>query len=323
MFNIMPPYGRYNRRRRMVAVKPQSARKYTPRRKVYSKKPQVSFAKKVNAIIARNVENKYSTTILYKEPIITQLQTIPAGAGSATTTGLKKFFTWSPGNSANLMTTISQGAAVNQRVGNKIKIKRWIIKGIIQPNNSFNNSQVIGDSTLNWTNGKFSNTTQGYVDIYFGKYTLNVAPVDSELTKFYQSGATDITPTGTAQEQLYNINRDLYKIYYHKRFQMGGNNNAAAQTNDFSLTRSFGFDVCKYVLKNHMLKYDEATTIALDANMENLTMWAIFHPAVGNVGLTPITMVQDGTTPPYQAQSSLQSTFYELNCMSYFEFEDA
>lgn len=328
MFIIMPSYGRYNRRRRMVAVKPSSARKYTPRRKNYSKKPQISFAKKVNAVIARNVENKYSNTILYKEPVITQLQSMTSGAFGVVTTDPKKFFTWSPGNSANGMTTISQGTAVNQRVGNKIKIKRWIIKGIIQPNNSMSNAPPTGSVTANWSDGKLLNTLCGYVDIYFGKYNLNVAPVDAELTKFYQSGATDYTPTGLTTEQLYNVNRDLYKIYYHKRFKMGANSTAhagtspnenAAQSNGFNLTRSFGFDVCKYVLKNHILKFDEAINVALDPNMENLTMWAIFHPAAGNVGLTAISPIFS----PYPATTSLQSSFYEINCMSYFEYEDA
>jgi len=190
------------------------------------------------------------------------------------------------------------------------------------------NTAPTGSVAANWTDGKLLNTLCGYVDIYFGKYTLNTSYVDAELQKFYQSGATDITPSGTTQEQLYNVNRDLYKIYYHKRFKMGANstshsgtapNENSPQSNGFGLTRSFGFDVCKYVLKNNTLKFDEATTTALDANMENLTLWAVFHPAAGNVGLTTIYPVFS----PYPATTSLQTSFYEINAMSYFEFEDA
>lgn len=310
----MPFYGK--RRMRMVSVKPKSARKYTTPRKKYSKTPKITFAKKVNAVIARNIENKYSSTILYQAPIMTNVRVTDATVPVPSYTDTNTFFNWSAGASANNMTTISQGVAVNQRIGNKIKIKRWVIKGIIQPNDAFSNTATSGSGPAT---GKLINTLTGYVDIYFGKLTLNNQPPPAKLTSFYQSGATDVTPTGNTQEQLYNINRDLYKIYYHKRFKMGATNSSlttatVGQSNDFGLTRSFGFDITKYVLKNHMLKYDEIATVALDSNMENLTLWAIFHPAVGSVGIT----VPLSTNATYTSDS-----FYELNCMSYFEYEDA
>lgn len=248
------------------------------------------------------------------------------------------FFNWVAGSSSNAMTTITQGPAVNQRIGNKIKIKRWIIKGIIQPNNAYDNTPSTagtpaggGQPAVQPVNGKLINTGTGYIDIYFGKLTLNNSAIPDTLQSFFQSGNTDITPTGNTQEQLYNINRDLYKIYYHKRFKMGAtalstiggtfgvgtNTNLGVtigQSNDFGLTRSFGFDVTKYILKNHSLKFDEISTIALDSNMENLTLFAIFHPVVGNVSRT---------TPVLGNVSVYSKSFYELNCMSYFEYEDA
>lgn len=48
----MPPYGRYNRRRRMLAVKPKtSARKYTGSRKSIVKTPKVTFTQKVQKLL--------------------------------------------------------------------------------------------------------------------------------------------------------------------------------------------------------------------------------------------------------------------------------
>lgn len=290
----------------------------TPRRNYRKKMPMVSFAKKVNQIIAQNVENKYSDTIVYQAPVMTNV--IDTNGSGVITFDSYYFYTWSPGNNNNLMTTISQGSAVNQRNGNKIKIKRWIIKGIIQPNDAYNNTPSTDGASVPAVPGKLINTLTGYVDIYFGKMTLNTIVVPNTLQSFLQSGATDITPVGNTQEQLYNINRDLYKIYWHKRFKLGSSNTSPltagtlGQSNDFGLTRSFGFDVTKYILKNHMLKYDEISTTAMSADMENLTLFAVFHPAVGSVSRT---------TNSYPNQSVLSKSFYEINAMSYFEYEDA
>jgi len=281
-------------------------------------KAKNTFAKRVNAVIARNVENKYSDTILYKAPIMTNVT--DTDSGGTVTFNSMYYYTWSPGNNNENMTTISQGVAVNQRIGNKIKIKRWIIKGIIQPNDLYNNTPSAGAPGQPIANGKLVNTLTGYVDIYFGKLTLNTTPVANTLQSFMQSGATDITPVGNAQEQLYNINRDLYKIYFHKRFKIGASNTSPlgagtlAQSNEFGMTRSFGFDVTKYILKNHSLKYDETSTIAQSADMENLTLFATFHPAVGSVQTASFTASNLNIT---------SKSFYEINAMSYFEYEDA
>jgi len=312
-------YGRKYTPRKSPRNTPRTPRtpRATPRRNYRKKMPMVSFAKKVNQIIARNVENKYSDTILQQAPVMTNV--LDTDSGGNITFDSYYFYTWSPGNNNNLMTTISQGTAVNQRIGNKLKIKRWIIKGIIQPNDAFDNTPTSYSPGNPSVPGKLINTLTGYVDIYFGKMTLNTVVVPNTLQSFLQSGASDITPVGNTQEQLYNINRDLYKIYYHKRFKMGATNSSlttatVGQSNDFGLTRSFGFDVTKYIMKNHILKYDELSTTAMSADMENLTLFAVFHPAVGSVSRTTVL---------YPNSSVLSKSFYEINAMSYFEYEDA
>jgi hypothetical protein len=287
----------------MVAVKPSSARKYTPRRKVYNKKPKVSFAKKVNQIIARNIENKITGTLTSIAPISTYVITGVVAPTPSVVNGYE-LNTFTPNSIFNM----AQGTGMGARIGNKIKLKRWVIKGLIQPNKNFNAVAATPPSSGGQTTGISQNSFCGYVDIYFGRYANNVSPVINQpsigMTNFYQNGAVDITPVGSSQEQLYNVNKDLYKIYYHKRIKVGTGSGFVGPTsgpltyeptavapgaNGFGLTKSFGFDVCKFVCKNRILKYDELIQTPQDSDIENLTLWTIFHPAAGDMnGSAPV-----------------------------------
>lgn len=288
------------------------------------KAPRMSFAQKVNQIIASNVENKYTRTLLYKAPV-SVVKSTKATYGNPATTQTFETFTWTPGPT---IFDISQNPSIQGRIGNKIKLKKWIIKGVIQPNDNFSTTPPAstgGSPQL----GTAPNTLTGYVDVYFGKYTNNISPVaGAPLINFYQSGATDITPSGAQVEMLYKVNKDAYKIYYHKRFKVGTGqmNNGTTLLdgsgtfpgpNGFSMTKTFGFDVCKYICKNRVLPYDELAGTALNADVQNLTVWAIFHPAAGDPGYTPAADYNQGFV------FTDNNTFYNLSCMSYAEYEDA
>lgn len=256
----------------------------------------MTFQQKVQKIIASNVENKYTDT---KQATLAVLN-ISGGTEY-------KYMTWSPGSPSVQLFDISQGVAINQRIGNGIKIKKWIIKGMIQPNTLIDGTQGVGSRVL------INNTQVGYVDIYFGKYLSNLGIIEPTLINFYQNGNVDITPTSLNQELLYRVNKDLYKVYYHKRFKMGGASQKSPLGNDnFNLTRSFGFDITKYILKNKQLKYDEIATLPMNVDIHNLTIWAIWHPAVGDAEFVP--------TPTGVIS---QQSFYVVNLMSYAEYEDA
>lgn len=273
----------------------------------------MTFAQKVQKIIASNVENKITTSLA----TINHIGELKIQGGTNTKTYTS--FAFSP----HSIFDISQGTGMGQRIGNKIKLKRWIIKGLIQPNSTFNMTPAATPGVSS-TQGIAPNTLQGYVDVYFGRYNNNISPVSGLLTNFYQNGAVDITPTGTSSEQLYSINKDIYKIYYHKRFKVGvglSNNGTTlldgsggfAGANGFGMTKSFGFDVCKYICKNRVINYDEIITTPMDNDIENLTLWAIFHPAAGDVM---------GTTPG-ATTSTFNYTFFDMNVISYAEYEDA
>lgn len=290
-------YGRKYTPRKSPRSTPRTPRtpRATPRRNYRKKMPMVSFTQRVQKVIASNVENKYTDTKLTLLDICSKT--------SSTTT----WVTWVPGSSATGTFLIPQGTAVNNRIGNSIKLKRWIVKGLIQPNPAFVNTSGTPSNLL-------VNTQTGYVDIYFGRLMNNLTAVPNTLDKMYQSGATDITPTGAFNEQLFNLNKDLYKVHYHKRFKLGGATSNATvftngQANDFNLTRSFGFDITKFILKNKHLKFDELSTQPQQPEMSTLSFWAVFHSSTG-------TFVGNSSITP-------QYSYYQIQLMTYAEYEDA
>lgn len=265
----------------------KSSRQMTPRTAVETIKRYVKTE------IAKNVENKCTATISKNGPVCTMMAGVPT---------TYKFYTFTPGQFA--LWAIAQGGAQDQRVGNSIKLKRWIIKGIIG----------IKDGTL-------PSSAAGYVDVYFGKYKKNIAAVDSSLNYLYQSGSTAITPSLLSTDTLCAINQDLYKVYYRKRFKIGvsvanpvGSPPAgpaypqAASNNDMAISQTFGFDVCKYICKDRKITFSDNQLTPQDADLSFLTVWATYTPYNGQC--TPIN-----TDPA--------DTLCYMTVLTYAEYEDA
>jgi hypothetical protein len=304
------PYGFYLRKKR------QNYRKIGSKAKAQNKAPVVvkynypkkkmSFAKRVNQIISRNNENKFTKTATINNPVALRDQ------------GNFSFFTWQPAlSSASALFNLPVGPSEGQRIGNTIKLKRWIIKGLIQPKYNAGSGDPLNGVTMN-------NSYVGYVDIYFGKYLKNNSPVSSTLGALYQNGSTTSSPTCISTDMLNPLNKDVYKVYYHRRFKMGAasdpktyQNPTASDTNpannDFKVSQTFGFDVCKYILKNKALKYnDGGITAPYEApqnnDIENLSVWATFTPLQGTIS---------------NATGTRSYTFWYIDCLSYAEYEDA
>jgi len=172
---------------------------FKPKPKIGKRKyaPKMTFAKKVNQIISSNIENKFTATIKYNDAVARAVDTAYT------------FFKWTPGADAtgSRLFNIDINAKQDGRIGNVIKLKRWIIKGLIQP---------VKTSTTIMTNSYI-----GYVDVYFGKLLKNTEPVANTLVKLYQNGAQAEAPTCLSTDMLNPLNKDRYKVYYHKRFKMG------------------------------------------------------------------------------------------------------
>jgi len=284
-------------RGKMTPRTPRSARKMP-------KKSPRTFEKRVNAIVQKNIENKFTLTKSYQAPV-----------GNVFNTGVPNvytytFFTWAPGQVTNPTTqqlfNIPQGTAQNNRVGNSIKIKRWIIKGMVSPN-------IFGTLA--------PYTALGYVDVYFGRYKLNTKEITSDLGDLYQNGSAAITPAMRQTDILNPLNKDIYKVYYHRRFKTGTSGIQGANTslplasepvnNDYKLTHTFGFDVCKYICKDRKITFSDANNTPLDVDITTLTLFATFTPFTGQAF--------NNTTPAGQSLP----TYMTMSATSYAEYEDA
>lgn len=273
---------------------------YTKAKKSYKKyaKPSTKAVRTmVKKEIARNIENKITTTQQWSESLLT-LQT------DASTPIPVLSYTYSVINPYNDgLFSINQGTSQSQRVGNRIKLKRWVIKGSIY----FDPNATIGANDL-------YTQSQGYVDVYIGRKTDITGIVLSTLDDFYQNGNQSRTPDAALVERTMPINKDDYKIYKHFRCKIGNASSSAGtiNNNDYKINREFGFDICKFVLKNHIIKYDDNNTTPQDALLSSICMWATYTQPNANV-------VPTNATP-------VSSTFYspvKWDLSSYAEYEDA
>lgn len=270
-----------------VAVGPKPKRVYRKRTFV----PKVSFAKRVNAIVSKNVENKCSSVYNYEAPI-------------ADTGGSYTSWNWFLVN--NFMNIpsfqVAQGTGQNQRVGNSIKLKKWIIKGVISPYNS--SYQVTEALSL-------ERSFQGYVTIYFGRRT-DSNEITADLGALFQAGNSSRAPMGRREDIMTAINKDVYKVYYKRRFKVGAASGQNSSTNvmpnnDFDLCKTFGFDVCKHIMKNGTIRFNDTSVYANHQVLRDLSFWAIFTPAIGELGHSIVN----------------PTSYYRLAFQTYFEYEDA
>jgi len=247
--------------------------------------PRMSFAQKVNKIISRNVENKMTTSY-------SNTSTVCSVASLANPVWyLQK--DWN-----TKVFTIAQGVQEAQRIGNQIRLKKWVIRGLIHPVDNTSNILL--------------NTSQGYVDIYFGRLNTN-GELSSSLPNLLDNGNTSEAPSGTMAQIFRRVNKDEYKIYYHKRFKVSPANSVSGQqttiNNDFGLVKTFGFDVCKHICKSAVIKYNDSDNDPNNDMIRRLALWATWTPAIGNMGTN--------------SNPQTLSHYYNISIQSYADYEDA
>jgi hypothetical protein len=263
-------------------------------RKKYSR-PRVSFAKKVNQIIARNVENKFTNAYSVDGYILQW------------STGSPKIWYHMP--IANNCFSIGQGTAQNNRVGNQIKVKRWVLKGTVHPSQDAN----VSPTTTQYLRYSY----QGYAMVYLLKRT-NGEDIDTELPGLYQNGSSSYAAAGTYLDHMLPINKDRYKVYATRKFKLGPaapisasstDNNIMMYNNDYKLVGDFGFDITRFVGKNAIIKYSDGTTTAqLPPALRGLEVVCVWSPPFGSMS----------------AQTLASSTsFYKISCTCHVEYEDA
>jgi hypothetical protein len=267
------------------------------KKRLYRKKMPVVSVNAVRTMVktelAKNVENKMtSITHVGPSPVCT-----------ISSVGVINWYNIN--NWHQKIWSLPQGSGQSQRIGNKIKIKRWIIKGQIAPN--FPGIAFLENLFLN-------RSYQGYLTLFFGR-RKDIGAIDGSLFQLLDSGSGSTAPSGTSAEMMYPVNTDVYKIYWRKTFKMGASYgpNASVQqspNNEFSLTRTFGLDVTKYIMKNKILTYNDTDQTSADRDLQRLAVWAIWRPAIGSL------------SNPNQGVA-LTNSFYEINLTSYGEYEDA
>lgn len=282
----------------------------TGKKVIYRRKTAVKTMPKVNkkAVqtivkreIARNVENKTTGCINASNSILNCDTDI---SGNITAFN---YFVFNPVNSGVL--TISQGVDSASRIGNQIKLKRYVIKGTIYY-----------DPDITYSQSALAPQTQGYIDLYLGRPLNMDNTITNQLTGLYQNGNMTFTPQGQILDRTYSINKDYYKIYWHKRYKIGmagfssvSANNGYINNNDYKLNVEFGLDVCKLVCKNKIVKYNDNSNIPQDSLLDSLCLFAVgtfpnYDVPITGGGLSPSTTLYF----PVRTQVS-----------SYCEYEDA
>jgi len=281
----------------MNNVKSKGLRKYTKKagktslraRKVTKSMPASStdyMIKLVNRMINKNVENKVTGVVTASNSVLS----IVCEEGVASS---YNYFLFNPVNSGLL--NLTQGVNVDQRVGNRITLKRFVIKGTIYWDPAYTVAQDA--NSPGWLQ------SQGYVDLYIGRPRDLNTVLDNDLPLFYQNGSTTITPTAQIEERTYSVNKDDYNVLYHKRFKIGANtvagDNVNYGNNDYSLNKEFGIDLCRKHYKNKIIRYNDANVNPNEAYISSTYIWATFtcpntNPQIGTVNGTaysPVRMI--------------------------------
>lgn len=281
-FSKVSKYSKYNKYRKKAM---------TPRTAIST------IRRYVKSEIARNVENKCSASLNQNLSILKW----PTGQTNPDWVCVRM----------NDLFDKAQGTSQSTRVGNQIKLKRWIIKGCIHPNQDVNPT----DATAQYLRYSF----QGYATLYLLRRT-NTDTVQPWIQKLFQDGASYADPTGSYVDHLMKINTDSYKVYWSRRFKLGpsatyegtGGTNRMLNNNEFKLTADFGLDICKYIGKNKIIKYEDGATIAqYPPEMKGLVLCCVWSPPFGN-------MAAAGT-----AGQTNSTSFYNLTTAMYYEYEDA
>ena len=164
------------------------------------------------------------------------------------------------------------------------------------------------------------NTNPGFVHLYLLRLRAGGVP-DVQLPHFFQSGTQTFSVKGLRAEMIWPINKNTYTVYAHKVFKMGaafvrqdGVPPAAVneQNNDFSLAKTFSFDVTKYVGKNHIVRYLDLEEQPSDQLLNQLTLVSFFQPACGDMG-----------TPTAGLTGLIYKTAFTIDASSWGEYETA
>jgi len=279
----------------------------------YSRPPTLQkVIQLINRKVSAVVENKKSANFEFDDNVLKY------------TTGQAPVW-YTTGTNYNHIFDISNGSGEFERIGNKFKLKKWMVKGFIYPApqpSGFNNMEGYA----------LYHSFQGKVTVYLGK-RINGDRITGQIEQLFQNGNTNIDPVGAVKEQIYHINDDKYKIYWKRSFNVGMSAplysnyttpshsgdpgdplatlavNTILPNNDLKLHRQFTIDITKYIGKNATIKFNDDNPAAqIPAPMQGLALFATFAPFTSDIVAA--------TAPAAQS-------FYKIWSNTYYEYEDA
>jgi len=224
-------------------------------KKRYTKLPANSLAKRVKAILYKESETKSIQFFQDNVPVSDYLTGPYLGSGNS--------MFMSPLTPDAFITPIGLGNASSQRIGNKIRLSRVLLRGMITPR---------AYQTIDTEESPSNNAPQPFLFKMWIGYQKDTAfnEIDATLPAFFQEGATSAPPSGTLMDTFRKINTDKYVIVATRMFKVGpvsiitsqdtpvvGNNQNYAN-NDFKFNQRFSFDVTKYCPK--VIKYNDTNT---------------------------------------------------------------
>lgn len=243
--------------------------------------------KAINKMIARTEEVKWA-------PNLTLADRVPVtgmGLRYNSTTALNG---WSSGYAQpnGIIPLISQGTSEAERIGNKIRVKNFKVKFSLKSEPTTDAS-----STVNY------NPFRGVpflvrVIVYKHRYAND----DPSQAFILQAGSTSLDLSGNVDDYFKPYNKDEYKIFYSKQFQMissqHSNTNGVVSDNAVAGKQAYITRTANIKLPK-ILRYNDNSNVA-----NNIGMYMAV--AVCNTDGTPISTTQRRVT--LNAESYLQYT---------------
>jgi len=221
------------------------SRKFSSRRKTYKKraykrksyapKRKMSYVKKVvRREIARNVEDKNSQLF-----VTTNRLYVPGNASFPT----NNIF---PVCIEPTAIVIPQGTGQGNRIGNRIKIKKFQFKGTLvpQPYDATFNPQPLPVQVKMW--------------IFYDKKFPTDVPNPTVSNDFFQNGSSATGFSNDLIDMWRPVNTDRYRILATKTFKLGPASNTGSgavptlqnlANNDFKYNVNFSFELAKHMPK--------------------------------------------------------------------------
>lgn len=219
-----------------------------------SVKPRITFKKQVMKVVDSMAEHKIAVYYPYTTPFAPIPQDI---ANAANATAFQSNII--PLTPYTNYLTIPQGTGEMNRTGNEVRVVKAQLKMCFhpKPQNATYNVEPQPQDVMVWIL-KLKGISTSVTDI---KAKI--------LTDFLNLGNTNIGLTGTTSDYFYEINKDLYQVYYQRKIKLGLSYYAAAgvtpgyeyySNNDYKLSQTINIDLLKHGYPKKLMFNDTSTS---------------------------------------------------------------